>query len=178
MDLSQQLRVLNDREIPLCMFFNRMNRRRHISAFFGVISKLGDGPVWYLFAAINLIVFGQEAWMMILHMAVVCVPTILIYKWLKKSTSRVRPYAYDHSIRRSVAALDQFSFPSGHTMHAVGFSTVILHHQPHLVWLFLPFTILVALSRVILGLHYPTDVIFGALLGYLLAIVSIAVVPV
>jgi undecaprenyl-diphosphatase len=65
--------------------------------------------------------------------------------------------------------LDLYSFPSGHTLHAVSFTLVVIHFLPMLLWLLLPFAILVAMSRVVLGLHYPTDVIAGVVLGFLVS---------
>jgi undecaprenyl-diphosphatase len=62
-------------------------------------------------------------------------------------------------------ALDRFSFPSGHTMHAVAFSLIAATTFPELAWPLWSFTVLVALSRPMLGLHYPSDVLAGALLG-------------
>jgi undecaprenyl-diphosphatase len=61
--------------------------------------------------------------------------------------------------------LDHFSFPSGHTLHAVLFTVMLGAHFPALLPLLLVFTPLVALSRMVLGLHYPTDVLAGAFLG-------------
>ncbi len=69
--------------------------------------------------------------------------------------------------------LDQFSFPSGHTLHATVFSIVAVYYFPVLIWLVLPFSVMVALSRPILGLHYPSDVLAGALIGAALAAASI-----
>ena len=54
-------------------------------------------------------------------------------------------------------------------MHAVCFTTIAVTHVPELGLLLWPFTLLVAASRVVLGLHYPTDVGAGALLGFVLA---------
>ena len=71
------------------------------------------------------------------------------------------------------APLDRFSFPSGHTLHAVAFSLVAVHYYPGLIWLVLPFTALVAVSRLILGLHYPTDVLAGIALGGMVAMASL-----
>jgi undecaprenyl-diphosphatase len=68
--------------------------------------------------------------------------------------------------------LDKFSFPSGHTLHAVLFSVVALNYYPQLSVILLPFTLMIALSRVVLGLHYPSDVIAGALIGALIAGIS------
>jgi undecaprenyl-diphosphatase len=70
--------------------------------------------------------------------------------------------------------LDHFSFPSGHTLHAVLITTMLGSFVPVLLPIMLPFMVLVALSRVILGLHYPTDVMVGAALGAALASVSLS----
>mgnify|MGYP003500557778 FL=1 len=88
-----------------------------------------------------------------------------IYKILKAKTIRPRPYQVHQVIRLGERPLDHFSFPSGHTLHAVLATTVIGYIEPLLLLLMLPFTVLVALSRMILGLHYPSDVMVGALIG-------------
>ena len=96
----------------------------------------------------------------------------VLYKLIKHKTLRLRPFNVYPSIVCNGHALDQCSFPSGHTLHAVSFSIVAVAYFPALIWLVLPFTVLVALSRPILGLHYPSDVLVGALIGALLATAS------
>ena len=95
----------------------------------------------------------------------------LLYRRLKQWTRRPRPFATDHRIHAWIPPLDEYSFPSGHTLHAVGFSVVACASYPALMWLLIPFTLSVAVSRVVLGVHYPSDVIaatgIGALLGIL-----------
>ena len=70
---------------------------------------------------------------------------------------------------RVAAALDRYSFPSGHTLHAVCFTTLVVGEFPD-PWalLLIPFSLLVAISRVTLGLHYPSDVLAGGALGFAL----------
>ena len=73
------------------------------------------------------------------------------------------------SINLSVAPLDKYSFPSGHTLHAVNFSMQIVAFAPEFAWVVLPFASLVIASRMVLGLHYLSDVLAGAMIGGLLA---------
>ena len=68
--------------------------------------------------------------------------------------------------------LDEFSFPSGHTLHAVSFGIVAAGWFPVLALPLALFAVLVAMSRVVLGLHYPSDVLAGAALGAALGLGS------
>jgi undecaprenyl-diphosphatase len=101
-----------------------------------------------------------------LQMAVGGLISFALYKQLKQKLVRERPYISHAGIELGTAPLDRYSFPSGHTLHAVCFTTVACNHVPELGPVLLPFTALVAASRVILGLHYPTDVAAGAVLGF------------
>ncbi len=65
------------------------------------------------------------------------------------------------------------SASSGHTLHAVSFSIVALAYYPWLAPLLVPFSAGVALSRVVLGLHYPSDVLAATVIGVLLASLSL-----
>ena len=84
-----------------------------------------------------------------------------IYKFLKHKTTRPRPYQVHQVIVLGERPLDHFGFPSGHTLHAVMVTIVLGYIQPVLLAAMLPFMVLVALSRMVLGLHYPSDVIVG-----------------
>ncbi len=82
---------------------------------------------------------------------------------------RERPFITHKAINRITAPLDRYSFPSGHTLHAVSFTITAWLIFPQLAVLLVPMALLIALSRVVLGLHYPTDVLAGAGLGGLLS---------
>lgn len=160
---------INDLEIPLCLFFNNINRRRLINPTFRLISRLGDGVFWYTIMALLPLLYGMRGVIAALNMGLTALVGLALYKLMKTSTRRPRPYAYNSQVLQGNVALDQFSFPSGHTLHAVSFATVLLHYFPEWWPLAAPFAALVGLSRLILGLHYPTDVLIGGLIGYLLA---------
>lgn len=169
-----QLSRFNHWDHALLLRLNRIGQRSRIKSFFAIISRLGNGVFWYVLMAGLLIVEGKTAIMPVVHMVVVGLLSALIYKWLKTKTSRLRPFELNQLILPGAATLDRFSFPSGHTLHAVALSIVTLYYYPSLGWLVIPFTILVAASRPILGLHYPTDVLAGAAIGGVVAGLSLA----
>ena len=96
------------------------------------------------------------------------------YLLTKNTCRRRRPPDILPGFRSLVIASDRFSFPSGHTLHAVVFSLVATTYYPVLGWLVWPFTALVATSRLVLGLHYVSDVLVGALLGASVAGITLA----
>jgi undecaprenyl-diphosphatase len=162
-------------EERFCVRLNRACQRESVREFFRVISRLGDGFFWYLLLLLLPVMYGEPALLPAATMAVVALTGIAIYSSLKRRLVRERPYVTFAGILAGTAPLDRYSFPSGHTLHAVAFTTQATAHFPELGWLRVPFAALVAASRVVLGLHYPTDVLAGALLGALLAAAGLAV---
>jgi undecaprenyl-diphosphatase len=99
---------------------------------------------------------------------------VLIYSLLKRVFVRERPFITHTSIDRAAAPLDRYSFPSGHTLHAVAFSWQAGAHFPELLWVLAPLAALIAASRMVLGLHYPSDVLAGGAIGAALALIGLA----
>ncbi|MBN8727954.1 MAG: phosphatase PAP2 family protein [Xanthomonadales bacterium] len=156
---------------------NRWAARRALVLMFRLVSRLGDGVFWYALMA-SLAAFGGTRGMRTaLHMALVGAIAALLYRALKRWTQRPRPFRTHADITAYVAPLDEFSFPSGHTLHAVGFTLVALAWFPWLATLLVPFALLVALSRIVLGVHYPSDVLAATLIGFALAGGSFCFVP-
>ena len=146
--------------------------------YFAAVSRLGDGLFWYGLMGAMVWLDGIEGLRASAHLAAVGAVSLLLYKGLKRWTRRPRPYAADRRIRAWVAPLDEFSFPSGHTLHAVAFTIVALAYYPMLAWLLVPFTASVAASRVVLGLHYPSDVLAATGIGSVLALSSLWLAPI
>lgn len=155
--------------------FSRASTRPAVRDFFRAVSWLGNGWFWYALMAALVAWHGREAFYPVAHMIVAGLSGTLIYKRLKASTLRPRPFAVHQEIAQSVAILDQYSFPSGHTLHAVVFAIVASIYFPVLAIWVGGFAALVALSRLVLGVHYPTDVLAGAILGTLIAAISFMV---
>jgi undecaprenyl-diphosphatase len=165
---------LENAEVRFCLRANRGCESRVVLALFAAVSRLGDGVFWYgLMLALPLL-YGERGIFVSLQLAATGVAGLLIYRVLKERLVRERPCALHPRIRAGARALDRYSFPSGHTLHAVAFTLIAISAFPALAWLLAPFAVLVAMSRVVLGLHYPSDVVAGALLGALLAHLALA----
>jgi undecaprenyl-diphosphatase len=174
-NLNSQLQQIKTWDMELCVFCNRQSRYLSIRSLFRLASRLGDGVFWYTLMVALLLSYRGEAIAAVLHMLAVGLIGTAIYKLIKGKTLRPRPFNVYPAIKCVGKALDQFSFPSGHTLHAVGFSIVAIAYFPALFWLVAPFAMLVALSRPILGLHYPSDVLAGAALGAMIASTSLLI---
>jgi undecaprenyl-diphosphatase len=164
-------------EWRLCVVANRWGSRRAIARFFTAISRAGDGAFWYALMACVAVFGGARGAQAALHMAATGVVALALYRVLKRHTRRPRPFRAHHEIVAHVPPLDEYSFPSGHTLHAVSFSLVALAYFPELLPLLLPFTTLVAISRIVLGLHYPSDVLAATAIATALAALSLWLIP-
>lgn len=160
-------------DLQCCICLNQWSKRPSVAYFFKLISRLGDGTFWFVMLVMVWMLQKQYGYKQIIYLACASFCVTAIYKILKTKTLRPRPYQVHQVIVAGDRPLDHYSFPSGHTLHAVLATIVLGCISPILLYLMLPFTVLVALSRIILGLHYPTDVLVGALLGIAFAIVVI-----
>lgn len=164
---------IDQAELRLTRYLNRSSGYAVIRALFQAISRLGDGWFWYGLILALPFLYGSTAWGATMHMLLLGALNLGLYKFIKPRAVRERPYI-THSVIQCVAApLDRYSFPSGHTLHAVAFTIVMASYFPEWGSVLATFTLLVALSRVVLGLHYPTDVAAGAALGGAIAFVSL-----
>jgi undecaprenyl-diphosphatase len=173
MELKVAFARIDQAELSICRYVNMTSDFLSVRAFFRLISWLGDGWFWYALMSSLPFVYGSSAWNATAHMAVTGAVTLLLYKSIKSRAVRERPYITHAAIHCVSAPLDRYSFPSGHTMHAVAFAIVMLRYFPEWSSVLVAFASLVALSRVVLGLHYPTDVAAGALLGAAVAFTSL-----
>lgn len=167
------LRRMRALDSAVCVSVSHTNQYRLIRDWFRLVSRLGDGVFWYTLMVAIIITQQIDGIMPVLHMLVAGLTGTMIYKWLKLKTHRPRPYQARQDVLCIGKPLDHFSFPSGHTLHAVTFSVVAIYYYPQLAIALIPFTLMIAVSRVVLGLHYPSDVLAGAGLGYLIALLSL-----
>ena len=152
-------------EYRMCRRLNRGVSHTGVRVFFKTASRLGDGIVWYALMLALPFIYGVRGFEAALIMLATGAAGLAVYKLLKHTFVRERPFIRHAGISLAGAPLDRYSFPSGHTLHAVAFTWQAVAAFPELGFVLVPLALAIAASRVVLGLHYPTDVLVGALLG-------------
>ncbi len=151
----------------LRLFRAIFNYRRDsfLPAFFRVISFIGGGYFYFLFA-IYMYFAQPELFKPTMFVSLIGFGIHLpIYFILKNMIRRVRPFNAHNDIDNMVYPIDEFSFPSGHTAAAFLVAFIISHFIPALAVYMYIYASLVGLSRIYVGVHYPSDIIAGAAFG-------------
>ena len=159
-------------QFDLILFHWCMARRRRetLTALGRAVSKTADGWLYLLF----FLGYGGLDWphggAFIKAFCLAFVSERLVYFLLKNSCRRHRPADAIDDFSSFIIPSDKFSFPSGHTSAAFLFAVLAGSQVPVLLPFLLGWAGLVGLSRVFLGVHFPTDTVIGALLGTLVGI--------
>lgn len=126
-------------------------------------SRSGDGPYYALFALLAVIATVEGSWLFVQRLLVAFAVEIPLFIGLKHVLKRARPDR--PAFKAAITPADEFSFPSGHSTAAFLFAILVVTSFP--IWSSAVYlwAVLVAMSRVVLGVHYPSDVIAGAILG-------------
>jgi undecaprenyl-diphosphatase len=139
--------------------------RPHLMRTLSLASHLGEAPFWLLVPIVMSWLDPVDGFRNAMWFVELGALNLLIYWGIKRATRRERPFRRCADIRECVRASDQFSFPSGHAVHAVSFAVLLTVLYPSLAPALWTFALVVSASRVVLGVHYPSDVIAGAAIG-------------
>lgn len=166
---NAMLSFITHRDHKLMRRVNRWSAPRWVRLWMIAATRGGDGWLWYAMGAVILL-FGGENRFRAVAAAVLAVGVgIALFLRLKKSANRKRPCVYEQHCWATLLPPDQFSFPSGHTITAFCVAVSLSHFYPSLEigLLFCAFSI--AASRILLGMHFLSDVVAGAAIGTVLA---------
>src|SRR5437899_2958990 len=136
-------------------------------------TRRGDGWLWYALAALLLVFGGPQRFAAVSAAASAALAGVAVFKILKSLSHRQRPCQLEPHCWSKVLPPDRFSFPSGHTMTASSIALVLTYFYPSLEFALIFLAISIALSRIVLGMHFLSDVLAGIILGLALGCCSL-----
>src|SRR5229473_2145157 len=164
---------IDRRDHRLMQRMNRWRAPRWIRIWMIAATRMGDGWIWYGLGMMLLVYGGAQRFSAIGAAGSAAVLGIFVFKALKKLSQRPRPCQIEPHCWSKVLPPDQFSFPSGHTMTAFSIALVVSFFYPGLEGPLYFLAASIAVSRVVLGMHFLSDVLAGAVLGSALGVASI-----
>ena len=143
-----------------------------------VITHLGDKGILWILVTLALLWYYKTRKLGVRCMVSMVIGLVITNLILKNWVARIRPYELIQGLECIVKKADDYSFPSGHTTNSLACAWVIFRRAPK-KWGVpaLILAILIAFSRLYVGIHYPTDVLGGAVIGIGSACLSLALVP-
>jgi undecaprenyl-diphosphatase len=163
--LSGMISFIERRDQRLMRRCNRWPAPRWVRLWMLAATRGGDGWLWYAMGVVILLFGGENRLHAVLAAALAVAVGILLFLRVKKWTGRKRPTAYEPHCWARLLPPDQFSFPSGHTITAFAVAVALSLYYPGLAAGLLFCAISVAASRILLGMHFLSDVLAGAAIG-------------
>lgn len=173
--MSRVVSWLQKHEHRMFFFVNQRIQHSALDYFFNAITHLG-GATAMIIIALCVALFTEGVWRIAgiescIALAASHVPVAII----KKKYPRLRPYLVLKGTHTCKKPLTDHSFPSGHTTAVFSVTVPLMLVHSWIAIILLPIASLVGLSRIYLGLHYPSDCLAGLLIGTVTALSAVAI---
>jgi undecaprenyl-diphosphatase len=166
---AAMLNFISHRDHRLMRRVNRWYAPRWIRVWMLAATRGGDGWLWYAMGFILLLFGGEHRFAAVGSASLAAGTGVALFLKIKRATGRKRPCTEEPHCWATLLPPDQFSFPSGHTITAFAVAVSLSSFYPELAAGLFFCAISVALSRILLGMHFLSDVVAGAAIGTLLA---------
>lgn len=172
--MSRVVHWLQHHETRLFHFVNQRIQHNFLDMFFTKITHLGGATI-SIIVSLCLACFGHGSLQIaglqaLLALTISHIPVAI----MKKRYPRLRPYLVHPQTITYKNPLTDHSFPSGHTTAIFSVMIPILFAAPILGIALVPLAFTVGLSRIYLGLHYPSDCVVGCLIGTTVSLATVA----
>jgi undecaprenyl-diphosphatase len=176
MTLAATLTFISDRDHTLMRRVNRWHAPRWIRVWMLCSTRGGDGWLWCAMGLAILLFGGGRRFPAVGAATLAAAVGIAAFLSLKQAAGRQRPCALEPHCWATLLPPDQFSFPSGHTITAFAVTVSVGLFYPELAAGLFFCALSVAASRILLGMHFLSDVLAGAAIGTALAYAAVWVV--
>lgn len=166
------LQFIASRDHKLMRKVNKWPAPKWVRLWALAATRAGDGWLWYLAALLVLLTGGDERFTAVAAAGSSALVGVGLFVAIKKISGRKRPCDIEPHCWAHLLPPDQFSFPSGHTITAFAVAVVFGAFYPAALALLLFCAISIAVSRILLGMHFLSDVAVGAVIGIGLAFTS------
>lgn len=161
----------------LLMFFNNWIKCKFFDIFMPAVTYLGSTIFTSFFCLAALISKNSTIHLLGIECFITLVISNAIAHIIKISVSRLRPFLIFDNLHIKKIGIDKYSFPSGHTTAAFSIAVMISLFFPQLTVLCIALAFCTGISRMYLGVHYPSDVIVGIFLGSSCSIAIFYLIP-
>ena len=153
------------RDTAILMVFNSSIKCKVLDLFMPCITYFGSGIFSVLFCIASIINGDRFIRQLGIETSLALIVSGFIARMIKITVNRIRPYIVLQNLNIRKIGIDDYSFPSGHTTAAFCIAVMIALTIPHLSVIAISIAIAVGISRMYLGVHFPSDVLVGMLLG-------------
>lgn len=169
--MNNLIKSINKTDIKLFYIFNKSIKCSFFDRTFPYITELG-GPTFTVIFPFILLLFGKNNIKVAGYKCIISLASSHVFiRVMKKIFGRERPFLKLSNVNALKLNLKDHSFPSGHTTAAFSLNVTMALVFPQFALLFIAVAILVGISRIYMGVHYPTDVIGGIIVGSTFALV-------
>ena len=154
-----------NQDLRLMRRMQRWRPPRWVRCWMILATRGGDGWLWYGQSGVLLLLGGTQRFLAAGAAALACGTGIILFQILKRVIGRQRPSVLARHDWVRLLPPDEFSFPSGHTISAFAFAIAVAQFYPALLLWLLFCALSVGISRVVLGMHFLSDVLAGCAIG-------------
>lgn len=170
------LEWIQNMEGQILFFIQQYIRQDIYSWFWKAVTFLGDGGWFWIVLGVALLFSKKTRKSGYTALLALIIGALVTNLLLKNAVARVRPYDAVEGLVPLVKKLKDYSFPSGHTCASFACAFVYYKLYPDIKGkMAMALAVLIALSRLYVGVHYPTDVLGGAVVGLLSAVLALKV---
>lgn len=173
---TNRVNILNPFETSILHWIRQTFSCAFLDAVMPYITKFADSGIGWILLALVLLIPRKTRRMGAAMGVALAIGFVTGNLLLKNLVARTRPFLFDPSIELLIAPPHEFSFPSGHTLASFECAVAVFCYRRKWGVAALLFAVLIAFSRLYLQVHYPTDVLCGAILGSLIGYLAYRIV--